>query len=115
MARHQQFLWRLFERGNHFHLGGTHSHCNIFSYYLPSCLRKFGYLKGASPESLKKSELLQISKSAAKQGEKLAVKIAEKRINSNPETADRAHNIFLTPAEYQNLLKKSTMELPDKK
>jgi len=60
---------------------------------------KFGYLKGASPESLKKSELLQISKSAAKQGEKLAVKIAEKESIPIRKQPIGRNNIFLTPAE----------------
>lgn len=83
--------------------------------YLPGYVRRFQYLFGNQVVELSEAQLNQIKAVSRKQAEKLAMRIIEKKTNADPEKRDLAHNVFLTPTEYQSLLKKTTTELPTKK
>lgn len=83
--------------------------------YLPNFLRRMKYLKGNSNVNLNETQSQRMAEIAHAQGEKLAMKITREEVTADAALKGKGFNLFLTPAEYKILLKKTSPDLPTKK
>jgi hypothetical protein len=73
------------------------------------------YIEGTHLAEATKNQIDRIRKDMRRTGEKIARKIMETKALSGKDSTLKEMNLFLTPREYEDLLKKTTTELPPKK